>query len=89
MFHLSPQLWWFLFLFGRLCRARSFIQIGAFVGCLPGAGPVRLAVAVAPSAGAVECGFSMLMTSSDPEVVFSESIGRVRLVRRSILFAVD
>ena len=33
---------------------RGFIQIGAFMGCPPGAGRVGLAVAVALSLGAVE-----------------------------------
>ena len=82
----QPQ--WFMFLFGRLCRAglypdRRLCRLSA------GGGPVGLTVAVVLSAGAVECGLSMSMASSDSEVVFSDSIGRVRLVRRSILFAVD
>ena len=86
-FIFSPNLGGFYFSLGGFV-GRGFIQIGAFVGCPPGAGPVGLVVAVAPSAGAVECGFLMHMASSDLEVVFSQSIGRVRLVQRSILFDV-
>ena len=65
-------------------RGRVFIQIGAFVDGLPGAGPVGLAVDVAPSTGAVEWRFSTPVASAGPEVVLFEFIGRVRLVRRSI-----
>ena len=83
MIHLLPQPWWFLPLFGWL-SGRGFIQIGASVGCPPGAGPVWMAVTAAPSVGAVKCGFSMLLASADPEVLFCRSIGRVRLVRHSI-----
>ena len=86
-FIFSPNLGAFCFSLG-VSFGRGFIQIGAFIGCPPVAGPVGLAVAVAPSAGSVEGRFSMLMGSTDSEVVF-DSIGRVRLVRRSILFAVD
>ena len=87
-FIFSPNLGGFCFSLGGFAR-RGFVQVGAFVGCLPGTGPVGLTVAVDSSAGAVECRFSMPAASSDPEVLFSESIGRVRLVRRSILFAMD
>ena len=85
MFHLLPQPWWFLSLSLGGLTGRGFIEIGVFVGCPPGAGPVGLAVAVAPLAGAVECGLSMPMAS----VVFSESIGHVRFVQHAIFFAVD
>ena len=86
-FIFSPNLGGFCFSLGGFV-GRGFIQIGAFIGCQPVAGPVGLEVAVAPSKGSVEGGFSVLMASTDSEGVF-DSIGRVRLVRRSILFAVD
>ena len=81
-FNFSPNLGGFCLSLGGFA-GRGFIQIGAFVGYPPGAGPVRSAVAVAPSAGAVKCRFSMPTPSLDLEVLFSESIGRVHFVRRS------
>ena len=81
-FIFSPNLGGFCFSGGGL-RGRVFIQTGAFAGGLPGAGPVGLAVDVAPPTGAVEWRFSMPVASAGPEVVLG-FIGRVRLVRRSI-----
>ena len=66
---LSPNL-------GGLCLSlggfagRGFIQVGAFAGCQPWAGPFWLTVAAVPSAGASKGEFSVLAASTDPEVFF-------------------
>ena len=52
-FIFSPDLGGFCLSLGGF-TGRGFIQVGAFMGCPPGAGPLGLGVAVAPSLGAVE-----------------------------------